>query len=208
MLLQPFKTNIIEQFANPNDIFESPDIMPMPTSTQDMTNTSNIIPPLSNYNYNNPTMMPITLAPTSSPMDAMFKEMQSASSKAFNNYKNPVPFFGQTGEMPSASPSASPFESPIPTAMSSQELLNPPITEQTVIPKFSTNEPMIESFYGSKIENLKNEKLLLKSVFYGLLFYILANGKLLAFTSKYLPKFDPLVIHTIVFVLIIIIFSL
>ena len=69
---------------------------------------------------------------------------------------------------------------------------------------------IIESFNGSIIHEMKNERLILKCILYGLLFYILANPRTFRYTSKIqiLKNLDSLVLHTILFIIIVYIINL
>lgn len=70
--------------------------------------------------------------------------------------------------------------------------------------RFENDEPIIiEGFNGSVNKNLSNDKLLLKSILFGLIFYILSHPKTFELTKPITQKMDKLIIHTIVFILIV-----
>lgn len=70
--------------------------------------------------------------------------------------------------------------------------------------RFENDEPIIiEGFNGSVNKNLSNDKLLLKSILFGLIFYVLSHPKTFELTKPITQKMDKLIIHTIVFILIV-----
>jgi hypothetical protein len=70
--------------------------------------------------------------------------------------------------------------------------------------KFVKKEDVIETFFGSKIVAVHNDKLILRTLLYTLLFFILAHPKVLNYTARFIPNYDRLVIHMLVFLIIII----
>jgi hypothetical protein len=77
-------------------------------------------------------------------------------------------------------------------------------------PSFQVEGEIIESFNGSIITEMKNERLILKCILYGLLFYVLAHPKTLRYTSKieHFKSLDALVLHTILFVALVYLINL
>ena len=70
----------------------------------------------------------------------------------------------------------------------------------------SEKEPevsVIEGFNGSVLNDIINERLLLKSILFGLLFYLLANPKSFEYTKSLTSNLDKLLVHTILFTLIV-----
>ena len=61
---------------------------------------------------------------------------------------------------------------------------------------------VVEGFNGSKVIELNNEKVWLKSIMFGLLFYILSNPKIYDLTKGLSSQINKHVLHTIIFVVI------
>jgi len=77
-------------------------------------------------------------------------------------------------------------------------------SQPTEHPHTPPSEEIIESFQGSQILNITNDRILLKSIGCGLIFYILANPRTLKLTEKYLPATsDKLAVHTLVFMILV-----
>jgi hypothetical protein len=227
-IIKPYTLQKIESFENPDMIYDTPDLVSMPRPpTSNMS--ANISSPLSNYTYNAPTVSPITLAPTLSPMEAAIKDINmSGSSAALLSYKTkPSIFSAPSSMMPSMPPSSmmpsmppssmmpsmppsSMMPSMPPSSMMSSmppSSMMPSMPPSSMMPSMPPQKPIIESFYGSKLEDLKNDRILLKCVLYALLFYFLANEKVLKYVGSKLPKFDPLVINMIIFIVILLILN-
>lgn len=64
------------------------------------------------------------------------------------------------------------------------------------------NDTVVEGFNGSKVIELNNEKVWLKSIMFGLLFYILSNPKIYDLTKGLSSQINKHVLHTIIFVVI------
>lgn len=67
---------------------------------------------------------------------------------------------------------------------------------------YMNNNPSIEGFNGSKVLELNNEKVWLKSIMFGLLFYILSNPKVYDLTKGLSNQINKHMLHTLIFVLI------
>ena len=65
-----------------------------------------------------------------------------------------------------------------------------------------SNNSVVEGFNGSKVIELNNEKIWLKSIMFGLLFYILSNPKMYDLTKGLSTQVNKHVIHTLIFVVI------
>lgn len=227
-LIRPYQLNSIEGFENLNTIYNSPDVIPIPPTPSPQSSSNSMVPPLAGLTYNMPTVPPVTLAPTMSPMEATIKEFTSAgASSSLSEYKTRSSVFGAASVTPPApTPQMPIYKSVIPTMPSIQSMPTPtppskyiqitpppPSPSQSESPRYiqitpaPPSNPIIESFYGSKLEDLRNDRLLLKCLLFALLFYFLANGKVLKFMSNKLPNFDPLVINMIIFVVILLILN-
>ena len=66
----------------------------------------------------------------------------------------------------------------------------------------SNNTSIVEGFNGSKVLELNNEKVWLKSIMFGLLFYILSNPKIYDLTKGLSSQVNKHVLHTLIFVVI------
>jgi hypothetical protein len=66
----------------------------------------------------------------------------------------------------------------------------------------SNNTSIVEGFNGSKVLELNNEKVWLKSIMFGLLFYILSNPKIYDLTKGLSSQINKHMLHTIFFVVI------
>ena len=64
------------------------------------------------------------------------------------------------------------------------------------------NNSVVEGFNGSKVIELNNEKIWLKSIMFGLLFYILSNPKIYDLTKGLSSQINKHVLHTLIFVVI------
>lgn len=58
---------------------------------------------------------------------------------------------------------------------------------------------VIESFQGSMINKLANERILLKSILYGLIFYLFANPRTFKYTNYITNALDKILVHAIIF---------
>lgn len=70
----------------------------------------------------------------------------------------------------------------------------------------SEKEPevsVIEGFNGSVLNDIINERLLLKSILFGLLFYLLANPKSFEYTKILTSNLDKYLVHTILFTILV-----
>ena len=65
-----------------------------------------------------------------------------------------------------------------------------------------SNNSIVEGFNGSKVIELNNEKIWLKSIMFGLLFYILSNPKIYDLTKGLSSQVNKHVLHTLIFVVI------
>lgn len=209
MSIKPYQLSRIEHFQNSDEVFDTPDTISIPNSPNKLASSSST--PLGNIIYNAPTISPITMAPTLSPMDAAFKSFASESGLA--NYKSKPSIFSETIPTPpllGIPPQIPIMSNPASITMSPMQTTEPNPTFMSSKPVFMqtpTNTPIIESFYGSKLELLKHDYVILKCVLYALAFYILTYPKILKMTHRYLPNFDPLVMNMILFVIILIILN-
>jgi len=64
------------------------------------------------------------------------------------------------------------------------------------------NYDVVENFTGGDENEYKNYKLVLKSILFGLLFFILSNAKIYAITKPLTKGLDRQVIHAIIFTLL------
>jgi hypothetical protein len=60
----------------------------------------------------------------------------------------------------------------------------------------------LEGFRGGETKEYNNFKLLLKSILFGLLFYLLSNEKIYKLTKPYLNGLDKNIVHSIVFIVL------
>ena len=60
----------------------------------------------------------------------------------------------------------------------------------------------LEGFRGGEKKEYNNFKLLLKSILFGLLFYLLSNEKIYKLTKPYLNGLDKNIVHSIVFIVL------
>jgi hypothetical protein len=86
-----------------------------------------------------------------------------------------------------------------------EELEGPTEPEELEEPEEKTimqNNSVVEGFNGSKVIELNNEKVWLKSIMFGLLFYILSNPKIYDLTKGLSSQINKHVLHTLIFVVI------
>ena len=83
-----------------------------------------------------------------------------------------------------------------------EEPTEPEEIESEELEEDISNNPVVEGFNGSKKLELSNEKIWLKSILFGLLFYILSNPKIYDLTKDFTKQINKHVFHTIVFVII------
>ena len=89
-----------------------------------------------------------------------------------------------------------------------EEMMN--VTEETnefsdLNNKFKKSNPDIkgiEGFRGGEEKKYNDNKLVLKSILFGLLFYILSNPKIYNLTRPYLNGLDKNLVHSIVFIIL------
>jgi hypothetical protein len=220
MPIKPYQVSRIERFQNSDDVFNTPDSVSIPNMPTTLSSSSTS--PLNNIIYNIPTLAPIIMAPTLSPMDAALKSFVTES--GLSNYSLKPSIFSETLPTPPISITSTPTSTSTPMPVSEalalmaeksqsslMQTVNPKSQEPTYITsdplfmKTPTNTPIIESFYGSKLESLKHDYVLLKCVLYALAFYVLAHPKVLKMTNRYLPNFDPLVMNMLLFIIVLIV---
>jgi hypothetical protein len=68
--------------------------------------------------------------------------------------------------------------------------------------KFKKSNPEIEGFKGGEEKKYNDNKLVLKSILFGLLFYLLSNQKIYDLTKPYLNGLDKNLVHSIVFIIL------
>ena len=71
--------------------------------------------------------------------------------------------------------------------------------------KFKESNPNIkgvEGFKGGEEKKYNDNKLVLKSILFGLLFYLLSNQKIYDLTKPYLNGLDKNLVHSIVFIIL------
>lgn len=61
---------------------------------------------------------------------------------------------------------------------------------------------MEEGFNGSLINAIEEQKIIIKSIVFGLLFYLLANPRSFKFTNFIGNGLDKILVHSIIFVII------
>ena len=66
----------------------------------------------------------------------------------------------------------------------------------------SSNDKQIEGFEGGSNNKYNESKLVLKSILFGLLFYLLSNQKIYNLTRPYLNGLDKNLVHSIVFIIL------
>ena len=60
-----------------------------------------------------------------------------------------------------------------------------------------------EGFNGSMVKTIEEQKLIIKSIIFGLLFYLLANPRSFKFTNFIGNGLDKILVHSIIFVIIV-----
>lgn len=71
--------------------------------------------------------------------------------------------------------------------------------------KFKESNPdvkAVEGFRGGQEKKYNDNKLVLKSILFGLLFYLLSNQKIYDLTKPYLNGLDKNLVHSIVFIIL------
>ena len=66
----------------------------------------------------------------------------------------------------------------------------------------NTNIKGVEGFRGGEEKKYNDNKLVLKSILFGLLFYLLSNPKIYNLTKPYLNGLDKNLVHSIVFIIL------